>query len=226
MGAGATEPDILPALGAPGLPEAYRDLRRGVGLTAVTDPACLAALSDPDRTLLGDAQKQFLLDALERSDATFKFVVTPAPIMEIVAQPYDRWEGYRAERDEILRFVSDHDIRNVVFLSTDLHASMISTVRLTAVHGGILRESAFLPVEAIAGPIAHETLGDDIAETRGPEVLPVFEGLLKQIAKVECVELDAFSYGVVEVDPQAGNATITLKDENGTELCKKVTEAR
>jgi len=57
-------------------------------------------------------------------------------------------------------------------------------------------------------------------------VLPVFEGLLKQIAKVECVELDAFSYGLVDVDPRAGNATITLKDENGTELCKKVLEAR
>ena len=45
------------------------------------------------------------------------------------------------------------------------------------------------------------------------------------VARVECVAFDAFSYGLVEVDPEAGTATVTLKDEDGTELCQKVIQA-
>ena len=80
-------------------------------------------------------------------------------------------------------------------------------------------------VEAITGPIANVTLGEDIAAAQGEEVIPVYEQLLKQIARVDCVELDAYSYGLVEVEPEAGTATITLKDEDGAELCRTVVEA-
>ncbi len=211
-------PDLLPGLGAPGVPDAYRALRVAVGLPEETEEDCLAALNDPDRTLLGDAQKAFLLQALEQSDATFKFIVNPVPIAELVAQPYDRWEGYRAERDELLGFIAGSDIHNVIFITTDFHANIISDVRVDLA-------SPPVAVEAITGPIAHATLGQDIAATQGEEVIPVYEQLLKQVARVDCVELDAFSYGLVEVEPETGTATITLKDEDGGELCRTVVEA-
>lgn len=216
---GSDAADILPGLGAPGADAPYAGLRAAVGLPLETDPACLAALNDPGRTLLGEAQKQFLLDALRDSDATFKFVVNPVPIQEIIAQPYDRWEGYRAERDEIVRFIADEGIENVVFLTTDFHADFVGDVRVDLA-------SPAVAVEAIAGPIAHETLGDSIARSQGEAVVPVFQQLLMQIPRVECAVFDAYSYGLVEVDPDAGTATITLKDEDGAELCKKVVHAR
>lgn len=219
VAAGEAEPDLLPGLGAPGAPEAYHDLRSSIELPPETEPGCLAALSDPDRTMLGDAQKEFLLRALEESDATFKFIVNPVPIAELIVQPYDRWEGYRAERDEILRFIEEHDIRNVIFLTTDFHANIISDVRVDLA-------SPRVAVEAITGPIAQATLGDDIAESQGEEVMPIFEQLLITISRVDCVDLDAFSYGLVEVDADGGTATITLKDEDGAELCQTVIEAR
>ena len=215
---GEDEPDLLPALGAADVPEPYRTFRSSIGLPAETAPACLAALNDPDRTMLGDTQKQFLLQALEDSDATFKFIVNEVPIAELVTQPYDRWEGFRAERDEILRFIEEREIRNVVFLTTGLHANIISDVRVDLA-------SQPVAVEAVTGPIAHATLGDDLAEDQGRELLAAFEDLLEQVAQVDCVETDAFSYGLVEVDPEAGTATITLKDEDGAELCRTVIEA-
>ncbi|MEX2158529.1 MAG: alkaline phosphatase D family protein [Dehalococcoidia bacterium] len=210
--------DVLPGLGIPGAPEEYKDLRVAVGLPAETDPACLAALNDPGRTLLGAEQKQFLLDALESSEATFKIVVNPLPIQEIVAQPYDRWEGYRAERDEIVKFIGDNNIENVIFLTTDFHANFIGDVRLNLA-------SPAVAVEAIAGPIAHETLGDAIVRDRGEAVLPVYEQLLKQIPRVDCAVFDAYSYGLVEIDPTDESATITLKDESGETLCSTVVQA-
>ena len=215
---GEDEPDLLPGLGAAGVPEPYRTFRSFIGLPDETAPACLAALTDPDRTMLGEAQKQFLFQALEDSDATFKFIVNVVPIAELVAQPYDRWEGFRAERDEILRFIEEREIRNVVFLTTGFHANIISDVRV---------DLASLPVaiEAVTGPIAHDTLADDIAQAQGEELVAAFEDLFAQVPQAECVETDAFSYGLVEVDPEAGTTTITLKDEDGAELCRTVIEA-
>jgi len=79
------------------------------------------------------------------------------------------------------------------------------------------------------GRLAREGTGSDLpdeAVQQGEAVVPGFEQLLKDIPRVDCVEFDAFSYGLIEVDPAAAKTTITLKDENGTELCRNVLEAR
>ena len=168
--------------------------------------------------MLGAGQKQFLLQALEESEAMFKFIVNPVPIMELVALPYDRWEGYRAERDEILSFIKEEDVENVIFLTTDYHSNMVGDVRIDLA-------SAPVAVEFVTGPIAHSTLGDDIAEQQSEEAIGAFEALLTVVARVECTAFDSFSYGLVEIDPEAGTATVTLKDEDGIELCVRVLEA-
>jgi len=217
--AGASAPDLLPALGAPGVPDPYRNLRASAGLPPNTEAACLAALNDPNRTMLGNQQLQALFDVIQESDATFKFIVNEVPVSELVTLPYDRWEGYRAERDDLLRFIGNQGRGNIVFLSTDLHASVISDVRVNL---------ASLPVavEAITGPIADRTLGDTIAETQGEPAVGLFEQLLGQVTQPECVEFDASSYGLVEVDPDARTATITLKDQDGRQLCQRVLPAQ
>lgn len=216
---GAQQPDLLPILGGPRAPQRYRDLRDFANLPPRTDRACLDALRDPSRTMLGQEQKAFLLRALQESDATFKFVVNEVPITELAAQPYDRWEGYRAERDEILRFIAQQKIKNVVFLTTDFHANVLSDVRITLAGQPVA-------VEAITGPIAHETLGDAIAGDAGPALADAFEGLLFAVPRASCVELDAFSYGLVDVGPRGRGTAITLKDENGKTLCRRVLQAK
>src|SRR5207253_10031652 len=90
---------------------------------------------DPSRTMLGEAQKAVFKSLLRFSRATFKFVINAVPISEIFLLPYDRWEGYRAERDEILSFISDHDIDNVTFLTTDLHTNVVADVRVSVLAG-------------------------------------------------------------------------------------------
>src|SRR6266498_2776799 len=105
---------------APTLPTPFRV---SFGLPPSPPPGCLAAINDPRRTFLGPVQKQALKGALLNSTAKFKFVINGDPIQQFWALPYDRWEGYAAERNELLNFIKDNNISNVVFLTTDSHAS-------------------------------------------------------------------------------------------------------
>jgi alkaline phosphatase D len=70
------------------------------------------------RTMLGAAQKQWLLAGLARSEAAVKIVATSVTLRHAGA---DSWAGYARERDEILGFIRDRGIANVVFLSGDVH---------------------------------------------------------------------------------------------------------
>ena len=103
-------------------------LRRPFGLPEAPPPGCLEALLDPRRTMLGARQKRALEQALLFSRARFKLVVNQVPIQQYFAFPYDRWEGYAAERRELLEFIRDRHIDGMVFLTTDNHANLINDV--------------------------------------------------------------------------------------------------
>ena len=88
-----------------------------------------------NRTLLGATQKawfkQALLDA-KAAGVTWKFINITDPIDMIGAYGTGEdsgkswWGGYRAERNEILKFIADNQIKNVVFLASDDHQGRIN----------------------------------------------------------------------------------------------------
>jgi alkaline phosphatase D len=183
-----------------------------LGVPTEPPAGCLTALADPARTLLGPVQKALFKEVLRTSDATFKFVINEVPIQQSWILPYDRWEGYAAERAEILHFLRDNNIQHVIFLTTDTHASVINEVFVDR-----FTEPAPLGHEFITGPIATTTLAQEILVRFGPFTEDDVHELLT-LAGVACREFDQFSYGVVEVDAAAGSATILLKDATGTVL--------
>jgi alkaline phosphatase D len=77
------------------------------------------------RTMLGQAQKEWLLEQVARSPAIFKFIATAVPM---AGGGRDRWEGYATERTEILRYLQEKKISGVVFLSADLHCAAITRI--------------------------------------------------------------------------------------------------
>jgi len=93
-----------------------------------------ARADNPGRTLLGATQKawlkQTLLDA-KANGTVWKFINITDPMDMIGAYGSGEdggkswWGGYRAERNEILKFIADNGIKNVVFIASDDH-----TVRL------------------------------------------------------------------------------------------------
>jgi alkaline phosphatase D len=76
-------------------------------------------------TMLGQAQKEWLLEQVARSQAIFKFIATAVPM---VGGGRDRWDGYPNERAEILRYIKEKKIGGVVFLSADLHCAAITRI--------------------------------------------------------------------------------------------------
>lgn len=201
---------------APGLPALFRMF---AGLPATPPNGCVAALNRPGRPMLGGWQLARFKQALAGSTAQFKFVVSEVAISPLFAYPYDRWEGYAAERAEVLQFIQDQAIRQVIFLTADMHANLMQDVRIN-------RFSSGEPVaqEFITGPIAAASLQKELASEAGISAATIgrFRGLLG----TNCVALDSFGFGIVEVDPDEGTATITLKDEHGQVLdgggCQKV----
>jgi hypothetical protein len=82
--------------------------------------------------MLGQTQlawfEQGLLDA-QTQGITWKFVEISSPIDQIVTESGKHWPGgYRAEREELLKFIADNKIDHVVFLTTDDHQVRINEV--------------------------------------------------------------------------------------------------
>ncbi len=86
---------------------------------------CPEAETEP-RKFLGGAQKEWFKRGLEASRATWKLVANQAMIMALENGPSspsnkDQWDGYGVERREILEHVSARGIRDVAFLTGDIH---------------------------------------------------------------------------------------------------------
>jgi phosphodiesterase/alkaline phosphatase D-like protein len=211
-------PDLAPTLPQPQR-AAYAPVVRQMALPV--PPECLSVIRDPARTLLGDAQKRWLMERLHRSPATWKLIASSVPIQEFYALPYDRWEGYAAERIEILTFIRAANIRNVVWLSADTHAVLVNDIRLDSSGGP---GDGLGMKEVVAGPIATFTFAQAIAETVSPLVPPVFAGFLTtpvpQGLGMACAVLDRFTYATVEVSSRARTLTVTPKDAAARPVCR------
>lgn len=205
---------------APTLPAPYR---MALGFAASPPAGCLTALNDPSKTMLGSAQKALFKAALNHSTAKFKFVLSELAIQQFFALPYDRWEGYAAERTEILNYIRDNSIDNVVFLTTDNHANLMNDVFVDR-----FTDSTPIAFEAITGPIATFSLEQEILGGFGAGALTAFNIAIGPLPGavfppffpagpngVDCRELNKDSYGMVDVDASAGTATITFKDDSG-----------
>ena len=86
---------------------------------------CPEAETEP-RKYLGDAQKQWFKSGLESSKAAWKLVANQAMIMALENGPSsptnkDQWDGYGVERREILEHVASRGIKDVAFLTGDIH---------------------------------------------------------------------------------------------------------
>ena len=197
---------------APTMPQ---EAREELGLGPV-DPACRAHVRDPDRTMLGETQLRWLKNRLENSSARWKLVINEVPITQLFVLPYDRWEGYQAERNEILSFIGRRDIKGVVFLTTDLHANAGARV-----YRDITNEDADpITYEMITGPIQTCTLDcevDKITETgAGGEIM---HGLLRNhdLIDTDCVHMDHYAYGTATIPRRAVELTLRWKSHSPAE---------
>ncbi|HEY9664524.1 MAG TPA: phytase, partial [Allocoleopsis sp.] len=119
------------------------------------------------RTMLGNQQlqdlKQDLLEA-DQQGITWKFVMVPEPIQNLgLLAAGDRFEGYAAERTEILKFIDDNDIDNVVFVAADIHGTVVNNLTYQLAPGQ--EQIATNAFEISTGSVAFDApLGPTIAD--------------------------------------------------------------
>jgi phosphodiesterase/alkaline phosphatase D-like protein len=190
-------------------PTAPPALRQSFGFPPNPPAGCLDAINQPGRTMLGPVQKQLLKDALLNSTAKFKFVMNQDPIQQFYVVPYDRWEGYGAERKELLNFLLLRNIKNVTFLTTDTHATLFNQVFVD--HDS---RPATLAYDAVTGPIATHTFDAEIRSVAGQFGVDAVNGILDYVEE-DCRNLDTNSYALVNYSTGAGTSTLTSKDVNG-----------
>lgn len=83
--------------------------------------------NDPNRTMLGNDQYQWLQNELGSSTSQWKVLgnqVVFAPITVFgIPINNDAWDGYPAERDNILGYVESNNIENFTVITGDVHTS-------------------------------------------------------------------------------------------------------
>lgn len=92
-----------------------------------------SAIDDPNRTILGATQKQWFKNELSQASGKWKIVgqqvmFAPLEIFGGAIANADQWDGYRADRGEIISHVMDNSIENVVVLTGDIHTSWANDV--------------------------------------------------------------------------------------------------
>lgn len=206
------------------------------------------ALSDDDRTMLGAAQKAWLKERLRRSTARWKLVGNQVPIghLNLAALPdaaariaaevtgegpfkvhrdgipvlSDQWDGYQAERRELLEFLRNPEgdvgpagevtghpdgIPDVVFLTGDAHTSWAQEVPV---------DPGDYPADA---PVAVELVGTSITSINANEAIgqmtigrplphgttdPAKAAVFAVNRHLRYAELDSNGYYVVDVDTE------------------------
>jgi alkaline phosphatase D len=203
---------------APTAPQGVRNAFAAL-IPALAQPvpsACLATINDPNRTLLGADQYARFTSAVGASSATWKVVVNEVPIQQFYALPYDRWEGYAPERERLLHFLHDN-VRNVVFLTTDTHATFVNNARFQTLEPGGPVSSGV--EEVVTGPVATRTFAKEIDATVGASGTGILiSGLFFKPAPprgigMQCVSPDTYSYA--EVVATAQTLRVTPKDAQG-----------
>ena len=181
----------------------------------------------PEARVVGQRQLAWLMDALRGSDATWKVIACDMPLGLIVWDDFKNRKGVEAvaqgdmgrplgrelEIADLLRFVRDQGIRNLVWLTADVH--------YTAAHRydpSRARFQEFAPFwEFVSGPLNAGTFGPgDLDATFGPEAVFVKAPPPGQVNLPPSAGLQFF--GQVDIDGRSEVMTVRLKDLSGATL--------
>jgi len=175
------------------------------------------------RPLMGDPQKNWLLNGLRNSTARFKFIVSEFPITVTYFRSNDVWEGYGRERQEVMDFIQNNGIQNVIFLTGNNHAGCIAQVN----------PGSSVPVwEAWTGPAGRSVTAISLNQAGVALGLPpsgrgsgaeVYYGVLNSFlapggspistGNLRFLELAKPNYHAVQVN--GGSVTIQIKGADG-----------
>ncbi|MEU3206152.1 alkaline phosphatase D family protein [Streptomyces cyaneofuscatus] len=177
------------------------------------------SVDDPERTITGRAQLDWLKAGLAGSDAVWKLVGTsvmispvafgalPAHLLgpltgllglpkEGLAFSVDQWDGYTDDRKELIGHLRDRGIRDTVFLTGDVHMAWASEVPVKAATYPLSPSAA---TEFVVTSVTSDNL-DDILRVAPQTVSTVASAAVRTANRhVKWVDMDSHGYGVLDV---------------------------
>ncbi|MEU0024063.1 alkaline phosphatase D family protein [Streptomyces sp. NPDC006335] len=177
------------------------------------------SVDDPDRTITGRAQLDWLKAGLKSSDTTWRLVgnsvmISPfaigslsadllKPLAELLGLPKeglalntDQWDGYTDDRRELLAHLRSNAIRNTVFLTGDIHMAWANDVPVDA---GTYPLSPSAATEFVVTSVTSDNLDDILKVPEG--TVTALAAPVIQLANrhVHWVDTDRHGYGVLDI---------------------------
>ncbi|WP_328453451.1 alkaline phosphatase D family protein [Streptomyces sp. NBC_00386] len=177
------------------------------------------SVDDPDRTITGRAQLDWLKSGLKSSDTTWRLVgnsvmISPfavgalsadllKPLAKLLGLPQegiavntDQWDGYTDDRRELLAHLRSNAIRNTVFLTGDIHMAWANDVPVDA---GTYPLSPSAATEFVVTSMTSDNL-DDIVKVPEGVVSAVASPIIRAANRhVHWVDTDRHGYGVLDI---------------------------
>ncbi|WP_225831248.1 alkaline phosphatase [Streptomyces sp. NK08204] len=177
------------------------------------------SVDDPNRTITGRAQLDWLKAGLKASDTRWRLVgnsvmISPfsfgslsadlfKPLAELLGLPQegiaantDQWDGYTDDRRELLAHLRSNAIGNTVFLTGDIHMAWANDVPVDA---GTYPLSASAATEFVVTSVTSDNL-DDIVKVPEGTVSAIAAPLIEVANRhVHWVDTDRHGYGVLDI---------------------------
>ncbi len=190
----------------------YRSFRWGrdvelflVDARSFRSPNTAPDSAEQPKTMLGEAQRQWLIDGITRSEATWKIVSVDVPLAAPSGSDPDHngrdsWAsgdsatGFERELGQIVLALDQAHVKNLVFAATDVHYAQITRFAPDPDGDGeplLMHEVIAGPLSAIALPVVPPD------PTFKPEVLYAEGGL--------------FNFAWFVADRQGGQPTLTVE---------------
>lgn len=181
------------------------------------------AIDDPARSITGAAQMRWLTDGLVTADTTWRIVGNPVMISPLVIPPLeprntaaitellglpsagvpfnpDQWDGYTADRQRLLTALRKNNVRNVVFITGDIHSSWACDVPVNAAN---YPGAGTVATELVVTSVTSSNI-DDILKvpehTAGNAVSAAVTNINRH---VRWNDFDAHGYAVMTITPAA-----------------------
>ena len=175
-------------------------------------------------SILGRNQLTWLRDRLEGSTATWRLIANSVMIGQMYTRSLthdaaerlaelnllspeggpdpDQWDGYAAERAELFAWLENQGMKDVVFLSGDVHTSWAINLSRDPTDP----RATPVGVEFVTPSLTSENYDDLLSASTGASVDRVERNLVRENPHVRWTDLDGHGYIVLDIGPHVVEA--------------------
>ena len=179
-----------------------------------------AGVSDPERTITGRRQLDWLKESLRRGRAQWKIVGNPVmiapvdfgavprdlldPINDVTGllprdgMPYnvDQWDGYTDDRREVFEHIRDHQVTDALFITGDIHSGWAAELPYDASTYPVGDSAG---VEFVCSSVTSNNLKDITGSPARTTSLAVEEAIIANNRHIKYLDFDSHGFSVLDV---------------------------